>query len=502
MKRVLPLILFFSFLSFFGYTQPGNFIYLQTENAQTFYVKMNNRLHSSAAAGYLILHGLKDSTYRITVGFPKNEWPEQVFVCSPAGKDAGYLLKNFGDRGWGLFNLQALTIQMASDNKAAGSKTNIITSKDPFTTLLATVVGDSTIREQVVRVEEKGKTEGKTEVKVEGKTETKAETKVEERPVMPPAKVEEKAEGEVRVETKTEVKTETKTEIKAEDKVEERPAVSVERSKVGKLIESRSAGGVDMVFTDAHAAGSDTIRLFVPELKEQVEAPAKPQAAETKTTIAVVTDTIRHNVQATEVQERSDSMKIATTTAQTDTMQKDKRFLDFEMNPNDSLAAGSVKRVVAASPDSIKMAPDAGAADTIKTDTRNIVAANDSTASPQPGVQAPGEKPEPATPKLQVVNSDCRSFATEDDFFKLRGKMSNEKSDDDMIDAAKKAFKKKCYSTEQVKNLGVLFLSDEARYKFYDTAYPFVHDTGNYARLEQELKEEYYRNRFRAMIRK
>jgi hypothetical protein len=238
-----------------------------------------------------------------------------------------------------------------------------------------------------------------------------------------------------------------------------------------------------MVFVDAHATGSDTIRLFVPDLKPAPIAEPQPAA-----------DTIRPVLQ------QPDSMSRYGTQTVTDTVITDKRFLDFEMTPTDSARADSIVKVMSPVVDSI-------------TTSLNKTVTVDSVATGRtiyPPLSALGDslqvrdtiRKEIAPPKLQVINSDCRSFATEDDFYKLRKKMTAEDSDEAMIAVAKKAFRTKCYSTEQVKNLGVLFLKDEARYQFFDVAYPFVHDTYNFSTLEQQLTDEYYRNRFRAMIRK
>ena len=106
-----------------------------------------------------------------------------------------------------------------------------------------------------------------------------------------------------------------------------------------------------------------------------------------------------------------------------------------------------------------------------------------------------------AAAPMQMINSDCKTVASEDDFMKTRKKMTAQKSDDDMVNAAKKLFKQKCYSTAQVKNLSVLFLKDEGKYKFFDAIYPFVYDSREFRQLESQLTEEYYIRRFRSMIR-
>ena len=101
-----------------------------------------------------------------------------------------------------------------------------------------------------------------------------------------------------------------------------------------------------------------------------------------------------------------------------------------------------------------------------------------------------------------MINSDCKSFATDEDFLKIRKKMVAENNDEDMIRVARKYFKTKCFITEQIKNLSVLFLKDEGKYMFFDAAYPFASDSDLYYTLEKQLSDTYYITRFRAMIHK
>jgi hypothetical protein len=103
--------------------------------------------------------------------------------------------------------------------------------------------------------------------------------------------------------------------------------------------------------------------------------------------------------------------------------------------------------------------------------------------------------------KALMINSDCQNYASEDDFLKLRKKMVAADNEEAMIVAAKKTFKSKCFTTEQIRNLGVLFLKDAGKYSFFDAAYPFVSDSGNYSQLQSQLTEVYYLERFKAMIR-
>ena len=79
--------------------------------------------------------------------------------------------------------------------------------------------------------------------------------------------------------------------------------------------------------------------------------------------------------------------------------------------------------------------------------------------------------------------------------------MAAKETDDAMISEAKNYFKTKCFTSEQVKNLSALFLNDENKYKFFDAAYSYVSDADKFSALQSEIKDEYYINRFRAMLR-
>lgn len=113
------------FFCSFSNGQSKYFVYLQTEPAQPFYIKINNQNISANTSGYLILPQLKDGDYKLTVGFPQNKYPEQTFDFKIDSKDKGYLIKNFGNEGWGLFDLQTMSVQ-----KPVSASENAIAVKD------------------------------------------------------------------------------------------------------------------------------------------------------------------------------------------------------------------------------------------------------------------------------------------------------------------------------------------------------------------------------------
>ena len=116
MKRLLLFSLSL-LLTVSGIAQQNRYIYIQTENKQPFYVKLNNKVFSSASSGYVIVPKLRDSSYTLALGFPKNEWPEQYVTVTIDKKDQGYIFRNFANKGWGLFNMQTLAVIMGTNNK-------------------------------------------------------------------------------------------------------------------------------------------------------------------------------------------------------------------------------------------------------------------------------------------------------------------------------------------------------------------------------------------------
>jgi hypothetical protein len=144
------LILFFSVLLLTTqiiFSQRTNFVYLQTEPAQAFQVKMNGVSYTSSQSGYLILSKLVDTSYHIEVSFPSNKWPSQFFHLVVNQMDRGYLLKDFGDKGWGLMDWRSLAVQYSKspiETKAVPAAA--IEDSTDFATLLSLASGDPSLR--------------------------------------------------------------------------------------------------------------------------------------------------------------------------------------------------------------------------------------------------------------------------------------------------------------------------------------------------------------------
>lgn len=98
-------------------------------------------------------------------------------------------------------------------------------------------------------------------------------------------------------------------------------------------------------------------------------------------------------------------------------------------------------------------------------------------------------------------NSGCKSIATQKGFLKLRSQMSSAKNEPEMTKVAISTFASTCFTTEQIKNLSVLYLIEEERYKFFVAAYPYVTDLDNFVTLQDQLTDSYFKERFKAMVK-
>ena len=135
MKTFLQLILLL-LLNTALHAQQYYFAYVQTDNKQPFYLKMNDKVLSSSASGYVVIPKLSSGNYSVTFGFPKDQFPQQIINLNIASADAGFLLKDFGAKGWGLFNLE--TMQVAMSNSAGNSGTiTTAANEDVFSNTLS-----------------------------------------------------------------------------------------------------------------------------------------------------------------------------------------------------------------------------------------------------------------------------------------------------------------------------------------------------------------------------
>ncbi len=384
--------------------QQNHFIYFQTENKQPFYIKLDGKKLNSSSSGYLIVPKLPEDTYKIIFGSPANEWPEQEIQFALA-KDAGFLIKKFGDKGWGLFDLQSLNILMpgedvvANNNSEQQPKKEVETQRDNFSEMLATVVNDSTIKQKDIVVKEPV-----------NKIDTKEKAPEQTQPV---------TNVDVNV-----LQTDT--------------AQQVLYTVITKNLQTKGKDGMEMIYTDEYNNNKDTISVYMPLTSDKNK---QPEASKTTSDTNAI---IQQQPIPTEPDVQQKIADSANLLGKHETM--------------------------------------------LEKDTSTIIK------------QGKEDKIEFLPAKSGMINSNCKQYATEDDFYKLRKKMAAEGNNDDMIKVAKKIFKSKCFTTRDIKNLSALFLNDEGRYNFFDAAYPYVSDSDVFNTLESQISDAYYLNRFKAML--
>jgi len=509
--------LFFLFLmvlfAFSVKAQQVHFIYLQTDNGQPFYAKWNNKLVSSTAEGYIILPNITDGLYSLVVGFPKNEFPEKTYTVLVDKNNEGFLLKNFDDKGWQLFNLQTLAFIQGTTDKPVAVAVN--KDEDSFTTMLAGVVKDSSILQN-------------HEI-----------TTAPPKPVDTVTKVDSTKLAVIPKTDSTTVTAVNKTIEPAVPKADSAtlnntaPATSGEvNSTLSKILSQQDNNGLQMIYVDKTDSSSDTVRIFMPVEKDQTINNTEPKGVSesknsnisssadtsqltitpTPVTPQIIDTTTSANVTApvndTDTQKKSliinktDTSQNVTPSSESDSLGKIRNSTDVNSIVNSTTEQAVPQNKVFK--DSSSSQSNSGVITDVK--ITNVPPANgnpDTQNSKADNNNAEGQMTVlPKEVSASKVNSDCKDFATNDDFFKLRKKMAAESDMDNMLKIAKKYFKLKCYSTEQIKDLSFLFLTDEGKYKFFDAAYAFTSDSDQYQILQSQFTDPYYLNRFKAMIRK
>ncbi|MEO6221594.1 MAG: hypothetical protein ABIO81_14270 [Ginsengibacter sp.] len=443
LRLFVAILLFVAGTKFAG-AQQVHFIYLQTGNSHPFYVKLNNKVSSSSSAGYLILPKLTDGDYKLTVGFPRNAFPEENFQISVNKDNAGFLLKNFDDKGWGLFNMQTFSVVMG-DNLSNTITTSKILNDDPFSKMLANVVKDSSILEKNI-------------VLIDTPKVVNSDTLIS-------------------IQNADKITTLTPTGDTADTIV--RSIEPMLRSTITRTLNRENSDGVEMIYIDDDENNTDTIRVFIPAPQPNDKTEngnlkiPKNQNIETKP----VTDSAVKISASPPAEQISDSDHVTESISKKEDQVESKNPVTTQIKDNGVDSLSISKKDVA----------DTKIENTHNEEIKNV----DSV-----------DKEHPEVINYTSINSDCKTFASNDDFIKLRKKMAGENSNDAMIKAAKKIFRSTCFSTEQIKNLSFLFLNEEGRYQFFDAAYAFTSDSDQYHSLQSQLNDPYYINRFKAMIHK
>lgn len=131
--------------------QRSHFIYLQHDQSAAFYVKYQGQIIRSSSQGYLLLSKLGSGRHIFYIGQDQASSKLLKFVLDTLEADKGYLIKNLGASGWGLYDLQSSAILYPVKEDSGHESMKMISQKDssvsdPFGNMLADVTKDSTVK--------------------------------------------------------------------------------------------------------------------------------------------------------------------------------------------------------------------------------------------------------------------------------------------------------------------------------------------------------------------
>jgi hypothetical protein len=556
------------------FAQKVYFIYFETESQQPFFARINEKTYTSSAAGFLILSNLKDSSYTIKIGFPQNKWPEQQFSIPIRSKDHGFLLKNFGEKGWGLFDLQTLSIQMsqATNDKAGSIKRGGVSA---FTEILSKAANDPSLLEESppaiaknekkpVVVQQAPKDASTQKEQPAANSIAVAQTKKEDSPPEVAKSPEDKKSAPLTVEqqkqpdtalaknanksstasgtaaqpAKNEIVTTQKEQpaanaiVVTQTKKEDPPvdmATATENNKSAAIAVEQQKKSDTALVKNANTTSTASVTAAQPAKNENVTTKKEPAENATVVTQTKKEDPPVEMTKATddkksapiivEQQKKSDTALVKNTNSSGTTTAGERP----QNNVPVTAKVGGVTKTE--SPEKYKTSVVTKKSESSTTDGFGLVfidqfsnGQRDTIAImiPNPKDAVAKNKEQPSQPKkfLDIGNEErgvtsqvspstnkaCPLVASDKDFFNLRKKMAAQRTDEQMVNESKRTFKSKCFTTEQIKNLGNLFLNEAGKFQFYEAAYPFSSDQGNFVALQSEFKDKYFIYRFKKLV--
>lgn len=433
--------------------QQDHFIYIQSDDKLPFNVSVNGKIYSSSDPGYVIIPKLADGNYTLAISFADNKYPDQKFYCSISKNDAGYALKNYPDKGWGLFNLQTFDITMAGDTAVTAvtkQNTNTGTDDNAFGNMLSQVVNDSTLSKPT-EIVNKPKP-------VEEKQETINDTllaQLQQNPLTQDTSAAMKTDSNATAQIQTPVDSSNAAVVVQDQNIVPKKA------DVEKIGEQTTDAGLEQIFIDR--SSGDTIRITMS--LAPVEDSTAVVSADTTQKVPEKIDTVTATVKE-ETNPPADTMAVKPVVENTagNTSDIKNPFYKKEQTQDTATAA-------------------------ITSDVKNETADSNT------------QNPVTNTAQGYAYKADCKYVLTDGDMDKIRKKMVSASNDQKMIQVVEKYTQTNCITTAQAKSLSALFFTDEGRYNFFDAIYKAVYDQTQFATLESQLIDPYYKKRFRAMLK-
>lgn len=476
MKYILVFILILSGISLEA--QQNRFVFFQAQSGKPFYVRLGADNYSSSSFGHLVIPRLKDSTYHFFVGFPKNEFPEREFVVDLQGKDRGYDIRMENQADVILFEWQSGSMIRHSGKEDPSMLAMRGTKRsDPYAMLMAGVVNDPLVLYMQEPVKEE----------------------VVQTPTSNPAK-----EGLVPNKPAASLISDSGQNLAVNDAKDIKPVNDsglLDNANVSKT--SSDAPAITRINEESKSADTQAIARINEEPKS---ADTQVMVSTTKGRDAIDSNIVKaeSNVTIDPAPKSDELVKDNQRGDSANTVQTDVKVSTPVLKNRVKPESGS--QVIRLYEETVAEGKRMLYVDNTSTprDSIDILIVKEMPAGSQVGsVPAVGSKDqkEEAGSSIVLTNTNCTQSASEQDIDRLRVQMLKQKSDDDRIFAARKLLRSRCMSAAQVRALSELFPTDEGKYMFFDAAYPFVSDSGNFKELIQLLTDPYYINRFKAMVR-
>lgn len=507
-----------------GYTQQLHFAFLQTDTHKPFYVTLNKKNYSSTVSGYIILSKLQNGEYPIRIGFAKAEEAEQEYLLQVTDNDQGFLIKDFGDKGWGLFNLQTMAVQYAGT--AAQEKAKLAAAEKAEAeqrqrkleeesqaaetqrrndSIKTAAIAQQTYADSIAAVATSDR-QRMYEDSIAKMSSALQQNKYNDSVAQASAVADEAerlrkiADSAANAQAAAAIE---KQKVEAETTNEQAKAVAKEAERLQKLADSTAraqAAAIEKQKEMAEAAAKnekvnvttvppDNVPLKKNDTVKNIQLPVLIQQS--------FTDSGWHYAYNITNNNHRETVNVFIPAAQPKLPVKT-AIEEKEVIPANAVKPDSTKFLnISISQDTASISVN-GTTGVSTVSSNNPVIAGNVNQAAQPMV---AKDSIPIATEKPILNSNCRALANEKDFLTARKKMAAVEGTDAMLMAFRKLLKEKCYTTDQLRNLSVLFLSDTDRYQFLVVAYPFAFDAYRYATLQDLLKEEYYVQRFKTMLR-
>jgi hypothetical protein len=503
-------------------------------------VKVKDNIFSSTSLGSVIIPNLEDGDLIIKIGFPQNNWNPLIYKLSLKNKDLAYILKKSKSNTWALYDYYSMSLIESIDTSSAFN--NTFSTANDFAKLLSQVSGVNLGSNFDEEPKSENVTKDLTVSKPIEVTLPKKETKIssDKQPssivdtmlvMLVDSKKEDTLYPIVNSSDKDSTKQSSKKKdnlVKADTSINSIDSSSLNKNKSDSLLHETAS--LNVKFDSSLNKIYPQIDTFINEAKKEIKTDSvvnsylnskKNDSIFTKDKSALVSTTANDSIiDAVVVKSppKKDLVFIENVAIQQAIVAPDSITVNKDFKTDDSISTPEKGDSIQDSLSKQMGSPKIKDSFDIKSNSHQIdlpsdtIKANlilDSMMSPNKTMQNESVSATKDTLIKKEVNlsedttttkSNCKAIASDNDFIQLRRSMTKEDDESKMISKALVIFKEKCFTTSQIKNLAVLFLNDDAKFLFLETASLYVSDFEHLESLQSLLSDEKNINSFKKII--